>query len=198
MSSAIYLVIDTEATGLIPGKHGLIQLACAALDQKFQILDDFCVDVYPPESVVVEQEALEINGFTLDRIRKGMSYVQVARQLFDFLEKNFASEPVMIGQFYPFDYAILVELCKQTGEIGKKLHQKIGNNFIDTKVLVNIINLKCTESGKDPIFPVVSLSKPGGVKEVLKIENYQSHDAMGDVLATREVLIKLIEMLKVD
>ncbi len=197
MSSAIYLVIDTEATGLIPGRHGLIQVACAALDRKFQILDNFCVDVCPPESVVVEQEALEINGFTLERIKKGISYLQVATQLFNFLEKNFVNEPVMIGQFYPFDYAMLVELCRQTGEIGKQLHQKIGNNFIDTKVLVNIINLKCTESGKKPVFPVVSLSKPGGVKEVLKTKNYQSHDAMGDVLATREVLIKLVKMIKI-
>jgi DNA polymerase III epsilon subunit-like protein len=76
------------------------------------------------------------------------------------------------------------------------LHEKLGNNFLDTKVIVNLINLKAKEQGLQPPFPVVSLSKPGGIKEVLGLQAYLAHDAMGDVLATREVLLRLITLVE--
>ncbi len=195
MSVAKYLVLDIEATGLLPGIHGLIQLAGLALDEQFAILDSLSFDIQPPQNTVIEPTALEINGFTLERIAQGVSYRQAAERLLSFLEKHFAQEPILIGQFYPADYAMLVELCKQTGALGRKLHEKLGNNFLDTKVIVNLINLKAQEQGLKPTFPVVSLSKPGGIKEVLGLQNYLSHDAMGDVLATREVLLRLFTFL---
>jgi DNA polymerase III epsilon subunit-like protein len=90
-----------------------------------------------------------------------------------------------------------MELCKKTGEIGRQLHAKIGNNLIDTKALTNALNLKHVFLNKPIPFPVASLSKPGGVKEVLGITGHQAHDAMGDVMATREVLLKLLERFEV-
>ena len=32
--NGVYLIIDTETTGLHPARHGLIELAAAALDEK--------------------------------------------------------------------------------------------------------------------------------------------------------------------
>jgi len=196
MSNAKYLVLDTEATGLLPGIHGLIQLAGLALDEQFNTVDSLNFDIKPPQHTVIEPAALEINGFTLERINQGVSYQEAAERLLSFLEKHFVQEPIMIGQFYPADYAMLVELCKQSGSIGWKLHEKLGNNFLDTKVIVNLINLKAKEQGLQPPFPVVSLSKPGGIKEVLGLQAYLAHDAMGDVLATREVLLRLITLVE--
>ncbi len=195
MPLAKYLVLDTEATGLLPGIHGLIQLAGLALDEQFNTVDSLNFDIKPPQNTVIEPAALEINGFTLERINQGVSYQETAERLLSFLEKHFVQEPIMIGQFYPADYAMLVELCKQTGALGRKLHERLGNNFLDTKVIVNLINLKAQEQGLQPPFPVVSLSKPGGIKEVLGLQNYLSHDAMGDVLATREVLLRLFTLI---
>lgn len=191
--TAKYLVLDTESTGLLPGKHGLIQLACASLDENLDILNQFCLDVRPPEGTVLDPEALEINGFTSDRINQGVSYQTAAQLLLAFLQQEFANEPIVIAQFYPADYAILLELCKQTGSIGSELHRKIGNSVLDTKTVVILLNLLRQKSGRDPIFPIVSLSKPGGVKDVLEIGGHRAHDALGDVLATREVLKKLLD-----
>jgi DNA polymerase III epsilon subunit-like protein len=196
---AKYLILDTESTGLIPGKHGLIQLACVSTDKYLQVMHSLCTDVCPPDGTEINPEALEINGFTEERIQQGISYEQAAEQFLSFLDQEFPKEePIVIAQFYPADFAVLLELCKQTGELGKKLHAKIGNNLIDTKALTNALNLKHVFENKPIPFPVASLSKPGGIKEILGITGHQAHDAMGDVMATREVLLKLMDRLKVD
>ncbi len=192
-----YLILDTESTGLIPGKHGLIQLACVSADKHLQVIHNLCTDIKPPEGTVISNEALEINGFSVERINQGIEYYEAAQQLLDFLEQNFDEEPIIIAQFYPADFGFLVELCKKTGKIGEKLHEKIGNNLIDTKALTNVLNLKHVLEGRPIPFPIASLSKPGGVRDVLGVEGYQAHDAMGDVLATREVLLKLLEKFRV-
>ena len=70
-----------------------------------------------------------------------------------------------------------------------------GNDIIDTKALANSINARALLKGRPAPFPVTSLSKPGGLKELFGITAYQAHSALGDVLATREVLIKLLDML---
>lgn len=195
---AKYLILDTEATGLIPGKHGLIQLACVSTDDRLQVIHSLCTDIRPPAEVVINPEALEINGFTEERIAQGISYQETAQLFLGFLNQEFPEEePVVVAQFYPFDFAALLELCKQTGEVGEKIHQKLGNNLIDTKALTNVLNLKHVFLNKPIPFPVASLSKPGGVKDVLGIAGYQAHDAMGDVMATREILLKLLERFEI-
>lgn len=194
---AKYLILDTESTGLVPGKHGLIQLACASLGADLEIIHKLCTDIKPPVGTVIEPEALLVNGFTEDRISRGICYEEVATMFLDFLKNEFVEEPIVIAQFYPADYAILLELCKQTGQIGSELHKKIGNSVLDTKTLVITLNLLRQNEGEELFFPITSLSKPGGIKDVLAVSQYQAHDAMGDVLATREVLVKLLKYFKV-
>ena len=189
-----YLVIDTETTGLHPAQHGLIEIAAAALDGQLILLDTFQADVCPPEGVEFDSEALQINGFTIERIRAGISYRMACEQFLNFLNKHFSAEPIVIGQFYPFDYAFLEQMFSTCG-YGDGLAAAIkGNDLIDTKALANSINVRALLKGKPAPFPVTSLSKPGGLKELFGITAYQAHSALGDVLATREVLLKLLEM----
>jgi DNA polymerase III epsilon subunit-like protein len=192
---AKYLVVDTESTGLIPGRHGLVQLACVVLDESLEVMHSLCTDICPPEGYEIDPRALKVNGFTKERIVQGVGYPQIAKMFLDFLNQAFAEdeEPIMVGQFYPADYSALMELIKYTGQTGIRLHEKLGNSVLDTKALVNTLNLKAELNGQNLPFPITSLSKPGGVKDVLGVTQYQAHDAMGDVLATREVLIKLLE-----
>ena len=189
-----YLVIDTETTGLHPARHGLIEIAAAALDGQLILLDTFQADVCPPEGVACDPEALQINGFTMERIRAGISYRMACEQFLNFLNKHFSAEPIVIGQFYPFDYAFLEQLFSTCGYRDGLAVAIKGNDIIDTKALANSINVRALLKGKPAPFPVTSLSKPGGLKELFGITAYQAHSALGDVLATREVLIKLLEM----
>ena len=189
-----YLVVDTETTGLHPARHGLIELAAAALDGQLILLDAFQADVCPPEGVEYDPEALQINGFTLERIRAGISYRMVCERFLNFLNKYFSAEPIVIGQFYPFDYAFLEQVFSTSGYRDGLAAAFKGNDIIDTKALANSINAHALLKERPVPFPVTSLSKPGGLKERFGITAYQAHSAMGDVLATREVLIKLLQM----
>jgi DNA polymerase III epsilon subunit-like protein len=188
-----YLILDTETTGTNFLKHGLIQIAALALDKKLEVCDQFVTDICPPTEVEITQESLDITGFTLDRIKKGKSYLEAASLFNQFILDNFIQKPIVIAQFYPFDYAFSQVLFDHTG-LDKDI---LDRNFIDTKTLANIINLKSNIiAGKD-FFEITSLSKPGGLKDKLKIKSdkFKAHDALYDCLATREVLLKMISLL---
>lgn len=191
-----YIVIDTETTGLSPSKHGLIQLAAIVLDKNLEIVDEFVRDVCPPDGFEMDDEATKIHGFSMDRIKSGISYKDVCIQFIDFIQANFKEKPVVVGQFYPFDYAFLEHVFSLTGYWYIMNRDLLDNKFIDTKSLALSLNLKAEIAGKEIPFKTTSLSKLGGLKDKLGITgDYKAHDALGDVLATREVLIKLLNYL---
>jgi len=192
-----FIVIDTETTGLHPNKHGLIQLAALALDTNLEILDTFNIDVKPPDTVEISDQALEVNHFTLDRINSGKSYLETAQLFLAFLEQNFDEKPTAIGQFYPFDFAVLENFCTSVGYEDKIMQVWLGNDFIDTKALANSLNLKAKLAGKPLPFVSTSLSKPEGLRKILNLDStLLIHDALGDILATRLALIELLKYLK--
>jgi DNA polymerase III epsilon subunit-like protein len=190
-----YLILDTETTGTDFLKHGLIQLAAVALTEKLEISNQFLTDICPPSKVEITQESLDITGFTPQRIQNGKSYTQTATEFTNFVQENFVQKPIVIAQFYPFDYAFSQVLLTSTG-FDKDL---LDRNFIDTKTLANIINLKSELISGKPFFETTSLSKEGGLKDKLNIpaDKFQAHDALGDCLATREVLLKMISLVEI-
>ena len=190
-----YLIIDTETTGLHPAKHGLIELAAAALDQKLDVIETFQADVCPPAGCEIDPEAMQVNGFTRERINRGISYAVVCERFREFIMKHFSAEPVVIGQFYPFDYAFLDQVFSASGYGDGFAAVVKGNDFIDTKALANSLNLRALLKGQPKPFASTSLSRPGGLKDRFGAMGHQAHTALGDVLATREVLIKLLEIL---
>jgi DNA polymerase III epsilon subunit-like protein len=51
----------------------------------------------------------------------------------------------------------------------------------------------CARLAGTPVpYTSTSLSKPGGLAEVLGISGYTAHSASGDIYATREVLLRMI------
>ena len=192
-----YLVVDTETTGLHTAKNGLIQVAALALDNKLKIIDQYTIDINPPDGYQISPESLGINGFTLERIAAGVSYEQFCHSFIEFVRQNFEEVPICIGQFFPFDFAFLDYVFTTVG-LDKILNSEImTNQFIDTKSLVLSLNLKAELKGDKIPFPITSLSKPGGLKDKFGIwgEDFTAHDALGDVMATRAVLIKLMDYL---
>ncbi len=45
-------------------------------------------------------------------------------------------------------------------------------------------------------FKSTSLSKPGGLADVLHITDYTAHTAKGDIMATREALLRFLKFKK--
>jgi hypothetical protein len=46
------------------------------------------------------------------------------------------------------------------------------------------------------MFKSTSLSSPGGLTDIFGITDYEAHTALGDIRATRQVLIKLLDILE--
>jgi DNA polymerase III epsilon subunit-like protein len=195
--NAKYIIIDTETTGLFFEKHGLIQVAAIVLDKELNELDTYCQDICPPDGFEVSEEAMTLTGFTLERIAKGKSYEEFCQEFLKFLKRCFpTTKPIAIGQFYCFDWAFLNKVFASQNLL-VELNEILSNDFLDTKALVNSLNLKAEFNGQKIPFPITSLSKPGGLKDTLGIsqDKFVAHDALGDCQATKAVLVELIKRI---
>ena len=61
-------------TGLNPFQHGVIEVGAIVLDDLFEEVGEFFMDLIPPDNIIIDPKSLEYNGFTLDRIALGKSY----------------------------------------------------------------------------------------------------------------------------
>ncbi len=195
VKNGIYLLLDLEMTGLNPFKHGVIEVWAVVMDAKFEIVDEFLMDLCPPANTVIEPEALEYNGFTLDRIAAGNSYEQFCEEFQVFLDTYFGldQKPILVGQYVTADISFLQSIFYLAGY--EALFMRLGNDILDTKSIANEHNAVARYTGKPLVFESTSLSKPGGLKDILKIRwDYEAHTAMWDVLATRDVLKKFLRL----
>lgn len=191
-----YLVLDLEMTWLNPFQHGVIEVAATVLDDSFEIVGDFHMDLLPPDNVIIDPAALEYNGFTLDRIAMGKSYEEFCDFWDGFLDTYFpgGKKPIMIGQFIAADIAFMASIFANARR--EKLYEKLGNDIIDTKSIANQANA-IARYNKIPLpFTSTSLSKPGGIADRLHITWYDAHTANGDIMATREALLKFLKFKK--
>lgn len=188
-----YVIIDTETSGLWPHRHGLIEFAAAVVSEDLRLLDTLAFDVCPPENTEIDPVSLKINKFTEQRIKNGVSYSVACTKITDFLNIHFSlRSPIFVGQFYPFDYAFLVDMYVAAGRV-QELEGFMSNKFVDTKSTALMANAAARYAGKTEPFPSTSLSSPGGLKDTLGVGTHEAHTALGDVLMTYEVLVKLIQ-----
>ncbi len=191
-----YLVIDTEFTGHLPHMHGLVEVAYVLLDDKLEELMHRVMDVRPQEGYQIDQGADDMMHFDRDRIAKGKTYKQVVNRLSKDIQNHCERKPILVGHFLPMDFAYLNHMFDSVGKTQDFWREIIGHSVIDTKSMANVINLKAILAGESMPFPSTSLSAPGGLKDTLGITGYEAHTALGDVRATREVLMKLLSFDK--
>jgi DNA polymerase III epsilon subunit-like protein len=191
--SGTYLILDLEMTWLNPFQHGVIEVWAIVMNDTFEIIGEFFMDLIPPDNIIIDPKALEYNGFTLDRIALWKSYEEFCEYFEGFLETHFPWEhrPIIIGQFVTADIAFLASVFSNARK--PNLYLKLGNDIIDTKSIANQANA-IARFNKMPLpFKSTSLSKPGWLAEVLHITDYKAHTAKGDIMATREALMKFLK-----
>lgn len=191
-----YLIIDLEMTGLNPFRHGVIEVGMMVLNEKFDIIGEFFMDLCPPPNIVIDQESLEYNGFTLDRIARGKSYEEFCEFFSAFFHTYFSDDkkPIIIGQYVTADLSFLASVFYRAQR--SSLYLKLGNDIIDTKSMANAHNALARYNGKELPYISTSLSKKWGLSETLGVSAYEAHTARGDILATREVLLKFLWIQK--
>lgn len=190
-----YIIVDVEATGLYPFKHGMTQLSAIVVSEDFEIMAVFDEFVCPPEPILYDPEALKITGMTLEKIRKGKSYEFVAKAFLKFVKKYFGTNirPIMVGQFHPFDFAFIQKIMTETGN-ENQYNGFVRNQFLDTKVIAEFINYRAIAKGMVKVFESTSLSSPKGIAQTLGITNTNAHNSLSDCQTTLLVLEKLLKL----
>lgn len=187
-----YLIMDLEMTGLNPFRHGVIEVGMMVMDDKFNIIWEFFMDLCPPPTLVIDPESLKYNGFTLDRIAQGKSYEEFVEFFIGFFNTYFSDEnkPIIVGQYITADLSFLASVFYHARK--SSVFLRLGNDIIDTKSIANQQNALARYHWKELPFKSTSLSKSGGLSEVLGVSEYEAHTARWDILATREVLMKFL------
>ncbi len=188
--NAKYLVIDTEATGLHPTKNCLIQVGVILADKDLNILQEQVWEITADPHSEIDPVAMDINGIDLNNRGFQISQLQFCKEFINLVKDNFEQSPIVIAQFYPFDYAYLDAIFCKNGFDSRDINEVLGNNFIDTKSLAYYFNYKAEQNNLAIPFPITSLSKEGGLADKLEVFDFQAHNALGDCRATLEVLKK--------
>ena len=111
--NAKYLVIDTEATGLHPAKNCLIQVGVILADKDLNILQEQVWEIKADPSSDIDPVAMEINGIDLNNRELQKTQLEFCKEFIKLIKENFEQQPIIIAQFYPFDYAYLDAIfCK--------------------------------------------------------------------------------------
>lgn len=171
-----YLVLDFETTGLDPTEHEPTQVAALLLDDSLRELAAFATLIRPQRPETVTEEALAIQGRTLEDFIHAMEPPQAFGLLADYVG-TLSEPPVVVGHNIGFDLDFL-RACED--RLGLKVPRRM--DFIDT-VHVARVHLQARELTADA--RLETLTAYYGLP-------HEAHDALGDVRATAQVLSRFL------
>ncbi len=176
--------IDCETTGLDKDLNGIIEVAFI-LPNKQSATFKMC----PAEGCVYDDEALEINGYTMDKINYLKPEKKVVKDIVKFLDKNLTHKGYHIaGYNSDFDMGFLSQLFKRNGVNWWNYFDYYN---VDVYAVAKILNaqgkLKDTKDGK---------LKLQAVCDAYGVELLDAHDAVADITATKKLYKKLLRCLR--
>lgn len=128
------IVFDFETTGKNPQVCEPIEIGALVVNpQTLEVLPDkFLSDVAPSTEDIIEAKALEVNGFTMERIRKAPPQEHVWKLFQKFVSKynvkGYDSYPIPVGcNIKKFDMIIADRLCEKYGMVDKGGEPKLFN-----------------------------------------------------------------------
>jgi len=188
------IYFDCETTGTNPIKNGIIQIA-GIIEINNEEMRSFNIKIKPFESDVIEQEALDISGITLENI-KGFEDPKTAYNSIVNLFDNYIDKYDKYDKFIVCGYNVRFDI-----DFLKEFFIKNGNDYL----------FSYFGKPKDP-FPVIQYlsaigkidsvnNKLSTICEYFKIDIRNAHDAMADIRATKfliEKLDKILTDIKID
>ncbi len=183
------LYFDVETTGLDPKKHAIIQLA-GIIEVGGVVVDEFNIYMQPHEGAEIDKKALEVNGVT----REQMATYQVQEEAFKEFGKvlsRHSNQYDKNDKYYPagynvqFDLDFLSEWFKRNND--KYLGSRINWRHMDPRPYYNALNF-------------LGLLAIKNVKLATVCKHYDieinAHDAMSDIRATRELILRMLDEIK--
>ena len=172
----MYLIFDTETTGLDPKKAQLLSLGAVEVHQETIRVDrSLELTAFAPHTEIRDQVA--IHGITRQDLRQGVDEVEMMKHWFGFI-----GNAVLVAHHTAFDLAMLNQISQKLFRIKHK------NISLDTAHLARRLEHGTT------------------LPEYIKAEDYSldrlceryailpedRHTAAGDALITAQLLLKLL------
>lgn len=102
--------VDLETTGLDSRCHGILEIGALFCDKEGQLTSTYSSDVNPGW-VDIDDRALEVNGFTDERIQQGTDLTTVLTEFNSRVE----GQALLAGWNIPFDEGFLREAYRNCG-----------------------------------------------------------------------------------
>lgn len=170
------ILYDFETTGLKPETHDPIQVAAVALDPRTLVeRGRYSATMRPARPENAEAKALAIHGLTLDYLATQADPADTSRDFAAWVLSISHDRPIPCAYNLPFDAGFMHEWCPWLRKVWSYRS-------------LDVMALAIAHLWLPGLVPDVKL---GTVVDHLGIEGHQAHDAMGDVLASAEVLRRL-------
>lgn len=173
LRSLVFTVFDTETTGLLPHKDEIVQIGAIRVVNG-RIIASEALDVLVNPGMPIPPASTKIHKVTDAMVASAPPIFEAAR---DF--HGFARDSVIVAHNAPFDMAFL-----------RRHAQIAGVEW--THPILDTVLLSAIAFGQSEEHTLDALCDRLGVR----IEERLRHTALGDAVATGEVLCKLIPMLE--
>ena len=177
------LVLDTETGGLNPDQHSLLSIGLVSWDQRHQR------ELFVAEPQLrFDPRSMEVNGIDLDWIRReGLHPLRACEALEAFIDEIEAPRPFLIaGHNISFDLAFIRRLYRVAQ---RPLPSAFSHRSIDTHTLLWALaavgRLPKEACSSDGAFRHFDVAPPQELR----------HTALGDAVATRALLERLLDEL---
>jgi len=179
------LFYDTETSGLKKDVNALLQFGAVEVDPiTLEEIGEYSFNVLPHDGAVMDQEALEINGYNPELWKDAYKPAVAAHQINRIIKGK-----QLAGHNVPFDNGFLDALFTRCGgPIFFSFSLKAMNlDSIDTKAIaINKLNLNRKESGLWNLALRFNIVKPS--------DNRGYHNALYDARLSLQVYRKLKEL----
>ena len=181
------LYFDTETTGLDAGKYGIIQLA-ALMEIGGEIVETFNMKFQPHEGALINPDALKISGTEPEELKTRTSSSDAYREFLKFLDRHIAKFD-KTDQAYPAGYNVTFDMQFLEAWFRHHGNQYGTGSYQNWKMLDPLPLLRVWDFLGTVALPDYKLQT---VCTAYGIE-LQAHDALSDILATRELLGRVMK-----
>lgn len=178
------LVVDTETTGPDVFIHDIVSFAFVPLDGR-RLLDGYVL--VPDTAVWSEYAAREFSKYRDSWSRRAMRPSDLLKSIEEYIFELFGGEPVVLaGHNISFDRYFLHKLARAAGASGIR---GVSHRTFDTHTLLMALAM----AGEIPHWATTS----DGAFDYfsINIEERNRHTALGDAIATRELILRLIQRI---
>ncbi len=166
------VVMDTETTGLNVDEARIVQIGAVAIRQG-ALFPDEKMDLLVDPQIPIPEEVVKIHGISDADVAGADIFAQAAE-----LWNGFAGASLIVGHNIAFDLTILAAEHERSGLVWQRPRS------LDTMILARIANASLPDFSLDMI------------AQWLNVEIGNRHTALGDAMATAEIFVKLVPLIR--